>query len=316
MQTLRLVTKPRRTKRSKQQMRDAYVHDLSLSIQTVLNRLEAMYVKDATAYVGADFTSLSALSNCVSRKETFRSASPIEFWSDPDDPEDKGTAHYVYGDEGVKLLAVPRRKGTAGRPPSTTQPVTRKSFKLLLSHVKLRASAAAKALRLELVRRFPSPKLLSALSIVYPQYYADFAEADFNDHIEALCGFYGSGREVDGATMPALVDPELLRAQAPFFQQYAVEVAQRIKANLDGLPQITQFWRRLAASPSFGPRISEFMKLAKIAIVMVGGSIEDERVFSTMNFVKDKLRNCLSELELCVRLKSQRLFTLDTFPSD
>jgi hypothetical protein len=113
----------------------------------------------------------------------------------------------------------------------------------MLSDVKLRASAAAKALRLELVRRFPSPKLLSALSIVYPQYYADFAEADFNDHIEALCGFYGSGREVDGATMPALIDPELLRAQAPFFQAYAVEVAQRVKANLDGLSQVTQLGR-------------------------------------------------------------------------
>jgi hypothetical protein len=96
------------------QSRDAYVHDLSLSIQTVLTRLEAMYVKDATAYVGADFKSLSALSNCVSRKEKRRSASPIEFWSDADDPEDEGTAHYVYGDEGVELLAVPRRKGTAG----------------------------------------------------------------------------------------------------------------------------------------------------------------------------------------------------------
>lgn len=45
---------------------------------------------------------------------------------------------------------------------------------------------------------------------------------------------------------------------------------------------------------------------------MVGGSVEDERCFSNMNFVK---RNRLDQhLELCIRMRAQRMFTLDTFP--
>ena len=98
--------------------------------------------------------------------------------------------------------------------------------------------------------------------------------------------------------------------------QYASEVAQRVlRAESTEVPGITRFWRVLTSSPSFVARISEFMKLGRISIVMVGGSVEDERTFSAMNFVKDKLRNRLDDhLELCVRFKTQSMFGLRTFP--
>ena len=51
-------------------------------------------------------------------------------------------------------------------------------------------------------------------------------------------------------------------------------------------------------------------------MVMVAGSVEDERGFSAMNFLKSADRNRLDKhLELCMRLKLQKIFTLETFPS-
>ena len=50
-------------------------------------------------------------------------------------------------------------------------------------------------------------------------------------------------------------------------------------------------------------------------IVMVGGSVENERVFSTMAFIKNKLRNRLDKnLNACVRAATQVLFDVDSFP--
>lgn len=159
--------------------------------------------------------------------------------------------------------------------------------------------------------------MLCALSITYPQFYQDFAEADFNDKLDALCDFYGNERFVDGVPVPALIDADKLRAQAPYFMKYAAEVSQQVNSQprKSDVARITTLWRELTASSAFVIRISEFAKLGNISVVLVGGSIEDERVFSAMNFIKDKVRNRLDDhLELCVRLFSQNMFTLHTFP--
>jgi hypothetical protein len=38
-------------------------------------------------------------------------------------------------------------------------------------------------------------------------------------------------------------------------------------------------------------RLSEYIKLCEIAVTVVLGSVEDERTFSTLGFMKSKLRN-------------------------
>lgn len=56
-------------------------------------------------------------------------------------------------------------------------------------------------------------------------------------------------------------------------------------------------------------------KLAEILVVVVGGSIEDERVFSAAPFVLGKWRHSLDRnLDTCVRAKVQNLFAHATFP--
>ena len=61
--------------------------------------------------------------------------------------------------------------------------------------------------------------------------------------------------------------------------------------------------------------IPQFFTLAEIVMVMVAGSVEDERSFLAMNFLKSDDRNSLDKhVELCMRLKLQKLFTLASFP--
>jgi hypothetical protein len=59
----------------------------------------------------------------------------------------------------------------------------------------------------------------------------------------------------------------------------------------------------------------EYRKLAEIAVTHVLGSVEDEKCFSSVGFLKNKLRNPLdNNLEVVVGMYSQRIFTLETFP--
>jgi hypothetical protein len=59
----------------------------------------------------------------------------------------------------------------------------------------------------------------------------------------------------------------------------------------------------------------EYLKLAKIAMMHVLGSIEDERCFNLVSFLKSKLHNHLNpHLHPIVALYAQRFFTLNTFP--
>ena len=50
-------------------------------------------------------------------------------------------------------------------------------------------------------------------------------------------------------------------------------------------------------------------------LVMVPGSVEAERMFSTMTFIKDNLRNRLTtHLSPCARIYSQHTYNLSNFP--
>jgi len=60
--------------------------------------------------------------------------------------------------------------------------------------------------------------------------------------------------------------------------------------------------------------LSKYFKLVKITTVQVLGSMEDEQTFSTLYFMKSKLRNKLNEhLHVVVRMYSQTFFTLENF---
>ena len=76
----------------------------------------------------------------------------------------------------------------------------------------------------------------------------------------------------------------------------------------------TKLWTELKQSTLLSEEISEYFKLADLCQTMILGSVEDERVFSALGFLKSKLRNKLDKnLESCLRVYTSR-YDVNTFP--
>jgi hypothetical protein len=66
---------------------------------------------------------------------------------------------------------------------------------------------------------------------------------------------------------------------------------------------LSRLWQKLSSNALLTSKLSELVKLAEIAAVTVLGSVEDEWTFSTLNYMKSKVRNNLQEhLDLVVRM--------------
>jgi len=78
---------------------------------------------------------------------------------------------------------------------------------------------------------------------------------------------------------------------------------------------LTKVWRVLDGNNSLTQKNYLFIKLADIVVTHLIGSMEDERTFSSLAFLKLKLRASLVEnLEVIVGMYSQKAFTLESFP--
>jgi len=74
-------------------------------------------------------------------------------------------------------------------------------------------------------------------------------------------------------------------------------------------------WIKIASNTLLHHRLIEYFTLAKVAMVMVLGSMEDKHCFSILSFMKSKLWNELTtHLNLVVQMFAQNDYTLDTFP--
>ncbi len=69
----------------------------------------------------------------------------------------------------------------------------------------------------------------------------------------------------------------------------AQQAAQRAEEHVSP----SECWLELMQDKSVRSGVSEYAKLAEIALVMVPGSVEDERRFSALTFRKSKVRNRL-----------------------
>ncbi|KAG2445298.1 hypothetical protein HYH02_008765 [Chlamydomonas schloesseri] len=98
---------------------------------------------------------------------------------------------------------------------------------------------------------------------------------------------------------------------------------QRQRGGRDGLglsrdpcPSTADLWRSITDNAAHCIALSEWMALAELVFVMVGGSVEDERKFSTMTFIKNRDRNRLQakHLSMCVRMFADEQYTVKSFP--
>ena len=71
---------------------------------------------------------------------------------------------------------------------------------------------------------------------------------------------------------------------------YTIDAVMAEKKNIN---LVTQMWLKVSTSIILLHKLLEFIKVAEIAMVHILGSVEDERTFSNLTFMKNKLRNKL-----------------------
>lgn len=77
---------------------------------------------------------------------------------------------------------------------------------------------------------------------------------------------------------------------------------------------ITKLWTTLSGSEFLLQNMSEYFKLVDLCQTMILGSVEDERMFSALTFLKSKLRNKLDKnVDTCLRLYVTK-YEVDNFP--
>jgi hypothetical protein len=73
-------------------------------------------------------------------------------------------------------------------------------------------------------------------------------------------------------------------------------------------------WQRLGSNGILEERLSKFLELIEISIVITLGSIEDERTFSTLTYIKNKLKNHFTiHLDMVIRMHVQKFYFLSIF---
>jgi hypothetical protein len=120
--------------------------------------------------------------------------------------------------------------------------------------------------------------------------------------------------------LPTLTCEELLSSSALDIQQSLFKVTMKVQAKGCMLPPFdknpfTRLWDIVSGSAVLTKMILEYLKLAEIRCVFVLGSVDDERTFSSLKFLKSRLRNRLEDkLPLVVKMHGQNFYTQETFP--
>ena len=86
--------------------------------------------------------------------------------------------------------------------------------------------------------------------------------------------------------------------------------------NLNEEGVVTKLWKDLDQRNQLRELIPKYFKLTNLCLTMILGSVEDEIFFSTLGFLKSKVRNKLDkDLDNCLRLYNSR-YEVESFPYD
>lgn len=232
-----------------------------------------------------------------------------------------------------------------GRPYPRPQPVTPQLFSEVMAYVRMQMSGAASKLKAELRARFPNDDILESWALVYPHFWDEQPNRTTARRLlgtvqTVFCSEDSCIR--DDLAMPdkdtgpllepagPLLDWETLDEQFESFFTDATEVASKlpktieVKSSKKGGPsywmedseRTQRFWREMQRGLMSSRAISEYLKLAKLILVLVPGSVEDERAFSTWGFIHSDLRSRMKEPHLndCMHLYKQTWWDLGNFP--
>jgi hypothetical protein len=119
----------------------------------------------------------------------------------------------------------------------------------------------------------------------------------------------------------AKICPSILFASGLEMQANIFKIAMKSNAIAAMAPFhvncLTWLWKTFEASHILRHSFPKKFKLVKTIIVQVLGLVEDEHTFSTLTFMKSKLRNHFNEhLHIVVEMYSQTFFILNSFLYD
>ncbi|KAJ9522137.1 hypothetical protein QJQ45_008346 [Haematococcus lacustris] len=197
-------------------------------------------------------------------------------------------------------------------------------FQQHVDSAKQELAATADAVVRDLHSRFLPPEHAKGLAIVYAHYWdKQPSDEDFLERLAIVKARYCMDATLaNGQLAPALLDQQKLSAQqSAFVEVMRCQAEHRVElssAAANPAKETTKLWRYLAGQPITKADILEYIKLAELALVMTPGSVEEERMFSAMAYLKDDTRNRLHEchLNVCARVFSSNQFDLDTFPDE
>ncbi|KAJ9533297.1 hypothetical protein QJQ45_026342, partial [Haematococcus lacustris] len=207
------------------------------------------------------------------------------------------------GSELVELYAIPARGRWASLVPAS-------DFQQHVDSARQELAATAVAVVRDLHSRFLPPKHAKGLAVVYAHYWdKQPSDEDFLEHLAIVKARYCMEATLaNGQRAPALLDQHKLSAQhlafAEVMRRQAEHRVELSSAAANPAEEITKLWRYLAGHPITKAYISEYIKLAELALVMTPSSVEEERMFSAMAYLKDDTRNRLQEchLNVCARV--------------
>ena len=173
----------------------------------------------------------------------------------------------------------------------------------------------AQSLSDELDRRFAQQELLDTFGIIYPQYWKqEGADRSFPHHLSVLKNHYCHAKVLQGDA-GELLSSSNLDNQLGLFKVTMKANAEAACSPPLSVNPVVKLWNTLSQSRHLQKLISEYFKLAEIGCCLVLGSVEDERCFSTLKFLKSCHRNRLEKhLPLVVRMFGQKYYTLGDFP--
>jgi hypothetical protein len=124
----------------------------------------------------------------------------------------------------------------------------------------------------------------------------------------------GSGEEWQVKQVAAPLDKHQLDLQLCLFKLTMKSHAAKTMEQPYTLNPVTKLWQKFGCNALLLNKLSEYIKLAQIAITIVLGYYEDERTFSTLSFMKSKVRNLLQgNLDTSIRMFNQRRYSLESF---
>ena len=195
-------------------------------------------------------------------------------------------------------------------------------FDIAVTLVKGQCRDAAEVLIVEFNWRFLDFELMNAFSIVFPQFWLqNTCDELFSLYMSTLrvhfsvVGFinHGTVEEPRIVQIDPLLDARTLGLQTSLFKLIMRSNAKSAMEELQDKNLMSELRQKVGQNALMLNRLSEFIKLAEIAITATLGSVEDECTFSTLGFMKSKVRNCLGgHLDTCVKMFSQSFFKHDT----